>query len=354
MKRLDSKYIFRFVHVAICAFVLCMPLLVLEPNHSSPSSAEYTRMLLLPATFIFLFYLNYSVLIKKFFFTQRIGRFVASNAITIILLMLGLNFSFFYFFPIEEYNGLPRLEHSFYRELSFIVWNVTGYLLVIGLAMSIKVTAGWYRSETKRREIERYRTEAELQNLKSQLHPHFLFNTLNNLYSLMQIDTERAQKVVHDLSSLLRYVLYVSNCETVSLGKEMEFIENYIELMRIRLSRSVELHVSLPCATSGMRIAPLLFISLVENAFKHFAGNKHRSFISIVITEEGGVLSCVVENSCSQVTADGEKSNGAGIGLVNLAKRLEMIYPGSYTFMYGREGDVYKSCLTINLNNNVA
>ena len=148
-------------------------------------------------------------------------------------------------------------------------------------------------------------------------------------------------------------MLYVSNCETVALSKEMEFIKNYIELMRIRLSRSVELHVSLPCAASGMPVAPLLFISLVENAFKHFAGNERRSFISIVIAEEGGVLSCVVENSCRQVAVDGEKSS-AGIGLVNLTKRLEMIYPGRYTFVYGREGDVYKSCLTINLKNNVA
>jgi sensor histidine kinase YesM len=353
MKSLDKKYVSRFVHLAICAFVLCMPMLVVEPNRQSPSSSEYARMVLLPATFIFFFYLNYSVLIEKFFFTQCIGRFVASNVIAIILLMVGLNFSFFYLFPVEEYHVLSKLQHSFFRELRFFVWNVTGYLLVIGLAMSIKVTAGWYRSEAKRREIERYRTEAELKNLKSQLHPHFLFNTLNNLYSLMQIDIERAQKVVHDLSSLLRYVLYVSSCETVVLGKEMEFLENYIELMRIRLSRAVELHVSLPGATSRMPIAPLLFISLVENAFKHFASNEQRSFISIVIAEEGGVLSCVVENSCRQVTTDGENSS-AGIGLVNLTKRLEMIYPGRYTFVYGREGDVYKSCLTINLKNNVA
>ena len=88
-------------------------------------------------------------------------------------------------------------------------------------------------------------------------------------------------------------------------------------------------------------------------SFKHFASTEQHSFISIVVAEEGGVLSCVVENSCRQVVVDGEKGS-AGIGLVNLTKRLEMIYPGRYTFVYGREGDVYKSCLTINLKNNVA
>ncbi|MBQ5706041.1 MAG: hypothetical protein IIV73_05465, partial [Bacteroidaceae bacterium] len=117
MKSLDKKYVSRFVHLAICAFVLCMPMLVVEPNRQSPSSSEYARMVLLPATFIFFFYLNYSVLIEKFFFTQRIGRFVASNVIAIILLMVGLNFSFFYLFPVEEYHVLSKLQHSFFREL---------------------------------------------------------------------------------------------------------------------------------------------------------------------------------------------------------------------------------------------
>ncbi len=352
MKSLKSKFVTRFVHVSICMMVLAMPLLVIGYRHGSPSCVEYARMLLLPVSFMFLFYLNYHVLIDRYFFTRRMGSFYLSNLLVVFVLMVGVHTLFHMTFQVDDFQ-LSHGDHSWITELDFMLINSVGYVLMVGLAVAIKVTGGWYRSETERRELERYRTEAELQNLKSQLNPHFIFNTLNNIYSLIQIDAERAQKVVHDLSRLLRYVLYESSRETVPLGEEIEFVGNYIELMRIRLSRNVELNVSLPPATSCIPIAPLLFISLIENAFKHFAGNEKHAFISIVVCEKGGVLRCEVENSCLQAST-GTKKGSSGIGLVNLSKRLEMIYHGNYTFAHGCIDDVYKVCLTINLKKDVA
>ena len=119
----------------------------------------------------------------------------------------------------------------------FFLRNAMRYRLVVGVSVAIRMTRQWYRAENIRKDLERSRSEAELQNLKSQLNPHFLFNTLNNIYSLIQFDPDRAQQTVHDLSRLLRYVLYDSSRPTVPLKAEMDFLGNYIELMRIRLPR---------------------------------------------------------------------------------------------------------------------
>lgn len=129
---------------------------------------------------------------------------------------------------------------------------------------AIKMTGSWYQMESSRRELEKSRAEAELQNLKSQLNPHFLFNTLNNIYSLIAFSPERAQEAMHDLSRLLRYVLYDSSQPMVPLEKELDFIRNYVELMRIRLPEHVKLTTDISAATPETQVAPLLFISLIE------------------------------------------------------------------------------------------
>lgn len=210
------------------------------------------------------------------------------------------------------------------------------------------MTGGWYKAEAARQELEHSRTQAELQNLKSQLNPHFLFNTLNNIYSLIQIDADRAQQAVHDLSRMLRYVLYESSCPTVPLAAEVEFLRDYIELMRIRLPRHVEVGVSLPEEPSPTPVAPLLFISLIENAFKHGTSNDGPSFIRIDIHERDGELVCRIRNSCFPKTASDR--SGSGIGLKNLSKRLEMIYPQRHTFEYGERGGTYTASLRIKLH----
>lgn len=130
--------------------------------------------------------------------------------------------------------------------------------------------------------MEQERTEAELKNLKNQLNPHFLFNTLNNIYSLIAISPERAQSAVLELSKLLRYVLYENTQPYVPMEKELEFNHNYIELMRLRLARHVQVDVNIPTGLCrGYKIAPLLFITLIENAFKHGTSASTRSFVKI-------------------------------------------------------------------------
>lgn len=150
-----------------------------------------------------------------------------------------------------------------------------------------------------KQEIEKERTQAELQNLKSQLNPHFLFNTLNNIYALVALNPQQAQYALHSLSQLLRYVLYDNNQQMMPLSKELAFIRSYVELMSLRLSKQVQLEVNLPEDDRGYQVAPLLFIALIENAFKHGVSATEPSFIHISFALTGGdTLICTVENSC--------------------------------------------------------
>ena len=222
--------------------------------------------------------------------------------------------------------------------------------LMVGLSVAIKMTQKWIVTEKERKQLEQERTEAELKNLKNQLNPHFLFNTLNNIYSLIAISPDRAQSAVLELSKMLRYVLYENTQPYVPMEKELEFNHNYIELMRLRLARHVKVVVDMPRGLCrGYQIAPLLFITLIENAFKHGTSATEPSFVTIVMREPSpGVIECRIENSCFPKN-ENDKS-GSGIGLKNLSRQLELLYPGKYTLHAESDTRVYRSSLTIDLN----
>lgn len=308
---------------------------------------DYLRALLVPLSFIVVFYVNYFGLIDRFLSTRRIGRFLLCNLLLVVVVMWGVGLLLRHVFVPSEAPTHP-VPAGWQDHLRFFVHNAVLYLLVVGASVAVRMTGSWYRTEAARQQLEHAHTEAELQNLKSQLNPHFLFNTLNNIYSLIQIDPVRAQQAVHDLSRMLRYVLYDSSQPTVPLRSEIEFLRDYIELMRIRLPHHVKLFVSLPEDPESTPVAPLPFISLVENAFKHGVSNDKPSFIVIDIREEGGQLICRIKNSCFPKAASDR--SGSGIGLRNLSKRLEMIYPGRHTFEYGEQENTYVALLCIKLH----
>ena len=346
MNILQSKYTGYLVHITAWAVILGIPLFVTAPNRALMQGPEYVRFLLVTLSFMVVFYTNYFLLIERYLFTRQTGRFLGGNALLIAAVIVGLHLLFRYVLPPDAQH--PPLPRPWQDSVRFFAGNAALYLLVVGAGVAIRMTGGWYKAEAARQELEHSRTQAELQNLKSQLNPHFLFNTLNNIYSLIQIDADRAQQAVHDLSRMLRYVLYESSCPTVPLAAEVEFLRDYIELMRIRLPRHVRLFVSLPDEPSQTPVAPLLFISLVENAFKHGVSNEKPSYITIDIHEIGDQLVCKIKNSYFP-KAESDRS-GSGIGLQNLAQRLRMIYPERHTFEYGLSGEAgYQALLCIKL-----
>lgn len=189
-------------------------------------------------------------------------------------------------------------------------------------------TLGRYADAFERGAAEN--AEAELAWLKNQLNPHFLFNTLNNISSLVQIDQDTAQERIGQLSDLLRYTLYESNHELVPVEGEIEFMSNYIELMRLRCNELATVEVDLRIPPKPMRIVPLLFISLIENAFKHGVNSRKSSFVRIRFKAEGDDLVFTCENS-DHPKPDVNRS-GSGIGLENLRRRLDLAYPGRYRY----------------------
>jgi LytS/YehU family sensor histidine kinase len=180
-----------------------------------------------------------------------------------------------------------------------------------------------------------------------------LLNTLNNIYALTAFDTEKAQQAIQELSKLLRYVLYDNQETFVPLTKEVEFIQNYIELMRIRVSSAVKINTNFQIRPDSQSpVAPLLFISLIENAFKHGISPTEPSFIDITLTEKDDEIHCVIRNS--NYPKNAMDKSGSGIGLEQVRKRLELLYAGRYEWhqQISSNQKEYSSILTIKIPDN--
>ena len=335
------------IHIIVWGIVIGFPFLMMTRSGFNISLADYLRHgSSSTLSFFLVFYINYCLLIPRYLFEGRIRQYLLLNTLLIICITTGAHLWQEYTFQ-NHMRGDDGGQHMGPPKWIFILRDVSTMILTAGLSAAIKLSRRWAQMDAARREAEKSRTEAELKNLRNQLNPHFLLNTLNNIYALIAFDADKAQTAVQELSRLLRHVLYDNQQNFVTLDKEMDFIRNYIELMRIRLPRHVRLDVSLPENPSHTLVAPLLFISLVENAFKHGVSNDRPSFIDIDIREEEGVLACRIENSFFP-KSEADRS-GSGIGLANLCRRLEMIYPGRYEMKYGQHGDTYETLLRINL-----
>lgn len=249
--------------------------------------------------------------------------------------------------PFEWVPLLPLVGVRY--PIFFLMRDLLMQIFCIFAAVLIKMNGALNSSERARKEAEYGRTEAELKNLRSQINPHFLLNTLNNIYALILFDQDKAQEAVQDLSKLLRHVLYDNQQTEVTLDSEVEFLEHYIDLMKIRQTADTEVTFEklLPQPNS-LRVAPLLFISLVENAFKHGIRTSEPSFIHIRMGVEAGRLFFDIENS--NFPKDQADRSGSGIGLEQVQKRLDLLYAGKYSWNRGVEGNCYKSRIEISLS----
>ena len=214
-------------------------------------------------------------------------------------------------------------------------------------ATALALARRWVTAEQSLKELEAARAQAELRNLRNQINPHFLLNTLNNIYALTAFDTAKAQETIQELSKMLRHILYDYQQPTVPITEEIEFLENYVKLMRIRLPQSVEVTFNNNIQSSNVKVAPMLFISLVENAFKHGISPTEPSYIHIRIEADEHRITCDIENTNHPKTA--QDHSGHGVGLQQVERRLELAYPGRYQWErnLSDDGKVYHSKITI-------
>ena len=239
-------------------------------------------------------------------------------------------------------------QKSFLRMpfIGFFLNNFIIAILIVGFNIAIKLLFQSIRDAHRLKELEKHNLETELAYLKHQINPHFFMNTLNNIHALIDIDTEKAKETVIGLSKMMRYVLYDSSQPTISLEKEVFFIQNYIELMKLRYIDKVNIKLYLPEVIPSVQIPPLLFISFLENAFKHGISYRKDSYINFSLQVNERDIECLVTNSnCDQISHENEQ----GIGLENVRKRLNLLYPDNYTLKIDSTVDEFSVLLIIPL-----
>ena len=336
--------------LAVWGVLLTWPFIFTDSN-DGVSWIKYSQYLFALMTFVAIYLVNYHFFINRFLAKKKILKYVTVNLVFCSVLMF-IAYKFGQIFPEHRPFKPPHEVNIEPPNITMFRLISSGLLVstfVCAISVSSKMTSSWYAADEQRKELERSRSEAELQNLKSQLNPHFLFNTLNNIYSMIAFSPEGAQSAVHELSRLLRYVLYESSVPSVPVGKELDFVHNYVELMRIRLPKHVEMRTGISASYPDAHVAPLLFIALVENAFKHGVSAEQPSFISVNIAAGETDVQCEISNSLFPKD-EGDKS-GSGIGIANLRKRLDLLYDNQYSFKNGACGDTWNCMLTIPLSN---
>ncbi len=230
----------------------------------------------------------------------------------------------------------PFVKESLFEIFSDVTFLITGYLppiLFASLAMALdRLVQAKQDVEKRNTELEGAKNRAELNALKSQIHPHFLFNTLNNLYTLTLQKSDEAPKTVARLSEMLDYILYQCNDKFVSLQKELDLLDNYIALESLRYGEDIEIQKDFELTNSQMTIAPLLLLSILENAFKHGAsGSIDIPKIHIKLVQEGAYLFVSVKNTKNDLPQQDDTGYSKGIGVNNVKQQLELLY---YEFSY--------------------
>ena len=286
-----------------------------------------------------IYFVNSFILIPFGYYRNRRWLFWVGNALILGLLL----WNYFGIHTPAFMDHIPNERMKRYAVTTYYstsVLNILLNVLLMGIALLVHHMYRTLALKRQLKEEQHKRTEAELEWLKNQLNPHFLFNTLNNISCLIQIDADKAQDAIAQLSDLLRYAMYETRHETVPLQGEVEFMRNYIELMKLRCNDKTEVSSIFNVQCSTLEIAPLLFISLIENAFKHGVSTNRDSRISIALTTDEHQLTFNCENT--NYPKDDADRSGSGIGIENTRRRLDLIYKDRYTWEQTLEDNIYK------------
>lgn len=383
--------------IIVWVVVFFSPLMFIHNSDDMMWNRFFVNLLIPLAVFV-VYYLNNLLLAPKFFIRSQRLKFFIINGILIISIAIGLNRTMEYLFIqiLEKQEMAERLNQkatdivisdnvtkvtgkvernydSIAKEntpnlkketnspegrnqrqnrggfrVFFVVRNILGLMAACFAATLFVVVRRLNMAENARKEAESAKTEAELRNLRSQINPHFLLNTLNNIYALTAFDADKAQEAIIELSKLLRHVLYETKDSQVKVCDEVLFMENYINLMKIRLSSHTTVNAEFDIEEKdNLYVAPLLFISVIENAFKHGISATDESFIDIRFKAREGQISCIIENSNHPKSKN--DNSGHGIGLAQVERRLNLYYKDKYDWEHGTKDNdsIYFSKINI-------
>lgn len=304
-----------------------------NPGRSLLNSALY-----LPGFFLMVYSLLY-VLVPRFLLKKKLLSFFAGLGIVLAICMIYSNIAQL---GLDASSALRGMTLKVGR-------NVLPFLHVAGIALSVRMLMYWYEQREQTLEAEQKKTAAELQLLRAQLHPHFLFNTLNNLYAHTLEASPKSPEIVLKLSELLRSMIYDHNAPSIQLTKEITLLRSYITLEQIRYGDRLDISVTVTGEVGGYQIAPFLLLPFLENAFKHGTGKQlDQCWITMNINVEDSVMYFKLVNSADPENGEEPVKTG-GVGLTNVNRRLELLYKDKYHFRTTRLEEAYVVDLELKL-----
>jgi hypothetical protein len=330
------------INTVIWISLFFIPFLLLEPRGGFPG--YLVRVGTTTLLTVLFYYFNYQYLIPRFLFARK---FLIYTAIVIGSLVVScVIVDLYYYFVVSvvenwHHRPPPVFSHGMWVPLFPL-------LTAVAIGISLRLAKEWARTEKERRELQNEKLISELALLKSQINPHFLFNTLNNICSLARKKSDDTEPAVIKLSQIMRYMLTDSRQDKVGLTDEVEYLNNFIELQKIRLGDKVDLTFNISGDSSMIQVEPLLLIPFVENAFKHGIIYKDHSVIRIELKTDPGEMMFSVENTKPSARDRGNLEE-SGIGLKNVRRRLELLYPGKHILDIKESDLKYQIMLKIDL-----
>jgi sensor histidine kinase YesM len=297
------------------------------------------RGIMISMVFMAVFYINIKLLIPYLYKTRR---YILYAMASLLLLVIYFGIRVVYRdYIFETPANILLVEKPLQSE--FLI--VTSFLFIYSLSVFYSLAENYFVITARNREILRQRDESELRMLKAQVNPHFLFNTLNNLYSLAYTRSEKTPAAIMALSEIMRYLIYEVGAPQVLAANEVRFLQNYIELEKLRIEDPEKVSLVIEKPPQGLMVSPLIFINFIENAFKHSnIDTDAEGFIQVFLAFRPGVILFTCENSISQFEV--EKKPG-GMGLTNARSRLALAYPGKADLKISQTTFVYSVNLTI-------
>ena len=333
--KIGSDQLFQLAfHVVLWATWIAWPLIHAHSHGGERFAARALWIIPLTLAHIPLFLINTELLIPRILRKQGVTAYLVS-----LLLLIGFFATFQYFFRIV------LIPENISRRPPSIFWSLTPVIFATAISTGYGLILYLIKQDKDKQEEKAERLKSELSFLRSQISPHFIFNVLNSIVYLIRSKSELAEPVTIKLSELMRYTLYNSGSESVSLDKEIDYLRNYVELQKIRFEEDVDIRLNIQGHATDQTIEPMLLIPFVENAFKHGVGLIRDPLIAIDLTIDEQRLNFSIRNKVGPESQE-NKDSGSGIGLRNVKRRLELLYPD----MHGLQIEESPEWFTVHLD----
>jgi two-component system LytT family sensor kinase len=341
----SKKWVIALLHIAAWTLLFSLPYLLrspenerqpaVKPAHGADSGLYFS--LIMNCSWILLFYFNARVLIPRFIYKKRYWQFFLSHVVTFICVLFEVYLLIALFFNPTHFNARTAF------------FNILIYLFIFALSTAYQLIKDKVKSDKLVQEKQNEALKTELSLLRSQVSPHFMFNVLNNMVSLARKQSDLLEPSLIKLSSLMRYMLYEADEEKVSIEKEMDYLQSYIDLQQQRFGKKVQINVHMHSMDDQYRLEPMLLIPFVENAFKHGTGMIEDAQIDIDLEAEKNILQFTVSNKYNPLSAE-IKDKTSGIGLTNVKRRLNLLYGKNHSLTISTNNNFFVVSLTINLS----